>query len=287
MYTHIECGVKIIRNNEFVEMEYESDDAVFASKSFKCDWLMWDILLAGGVVAGGAATYLLDNALTFDQVGDIDVFVLDNDVGIFKNILDLIYTHSQNFTPQYNREKSSVTVEYHGKKWKNIQVVLTTFSSPDQLIEAFDMDYVQCAFYQEDGMLRTLATRRAFDAHISHIIRDIGSEKLNARRLLKRLYKAYKKGYKLPDKYRKIDDLVKAGIVIDYIPGQGEEETREIPLPSVDSKLYESYGLHIENAKDCPIYKTPKDAMEIPLEPITTMVYSGNEIGNGKERIKL
>jgi len=156
-------------------------------------------ILNKGMVAGGAVVYTLCPDLKPSQVGDIDIFVM-NSKCILVELLELteewIKTNNISYTflpagfskpPEFKDEVSLVTLRLE-KKF-SLQFIFSSFDKPMEVLNGFDLDYVQCGFYkgkvyQTEACKKALLKREIFTAKNEYIKG-------------KRILKAIKKGFKV------------------------------------------------------------------------------------------
>jgi hypothetical protein len=167
-----------------------------------------------GVIAGGAITYALNNFVPIESVGDIDIFVLAGDEDKFKIIIKLLINYYSsyiinNFCEKYiikdvcniinkyigNEIKHSIFKNVTNKsilnmKWKNIniQLILSSFTTINDLLNNFDIDINKCGYYKKK--ITTISdARNAFDTKIASCLKK--------EMRFDRLKKIYNKGFML------------------------------------------------------------------------------------------
>lgn len=151
-----------------------------------------------GVLAGGNIVYVLNDFVPKESVGDIDVFI--NDKEIFLQLLkDIKFCYRVNEIEVTNPEQYFELSEEESEKISivsvtlveervQIQLILQEYESAFDVIESFDLDYVQCTLYKSQ-VFQTEICKKA------HLKRKIlcGDEFPPS---FKRLRKASLKGFK-------------------------------------------------------------------------------------------
>ena len=122
-----------------------------------------------GVIAGGSIVFALNKFVPLDSVGDIDVFV--NSKENYDKCVTLLQTY---FAPHfetivyddvhYNFAVLSVNISNKHK----LQIIYHEYETPVDIIDSFDLDYVQCAIhngniYQTDRCVRSHKHRQIFE----------------------------------------------------------------------------------------------------------------------------
>lgn len=144
-----------------------------------------------GVIAGSSVLYCFDDYIDKSKIGDIDVFCTS--VDNFIKICELIYQQNIKkiilpIDDQYTGDIFISTLHFDIGADKNFNIILSKHESPTEIINNFDMDYIQCAWYNNK-----IYTSKIFDESLSSkIVRwyDINTSAY-------RLKKALQKGYKL------------------------------------------------------------------------------------------
>lgn len=165
---------------------------------------LFDFVSTEAVIAGGTIVYALNDFVPIDSVGDIDIFVdsLDKAVRLMHLINDaekilkfeLMMQYDNSFNEQSIDNASSapkkcsvVTCHFERPGLKDLQFVMQSFDHPLQIIENFDMDYVQCAYHKGQFFVTDFARE-------AHSQRRIIRLRQNPPRY-ERLIKAAKKGF--------------------------------------------------------------------------------------------
>lgn len=176
-----------------------------------------------GVIAGGSMVYALNNFVPGSSVGDIDVFINDKVKFLeafrilksrtyFDQILvsnpgkyfqgDLSGVIPSEGPDEVEDSKISIItfvfkdaipgVDRKGSDsiWPRIQLIFQNFERPEEVIESFDLDYVQCAYHQGQVYLTEICKQ-------SHINRTV-FKATEFPPTIDRLEKAYHKGFKVP-----------------------------------------------------------------------------------------
>lgn len=138
------------------------------------------------VIAGGSVVYGLCDFVPIKSVGDIDVYVLNENKDMFFKMVDTI----RNIYSQYKityAKRGSCVVEARINDETNVesrpivfQIILTGYTCEQKLIEEFDIDYVQCGIYRQ----RLLITECAKQAHKTRRI-TMYSKDIRASRVVK------------------------------------------------------------------------------------------------------
>jgi hypothetical protein len=133
-----------------------------------------------GVIAGGSVVY----SLTITQsISDIDVFILDGNIGALHEIVNLLVGYYT--IVDYRTYGSLVELETsNGLVW---QIILTNYNTVNSLLAKFDMDYVKCGYYR--GTLTVLPEARI--AHKSKTI-SIVATRIKSYRLQKAMSKGFR-----------------------------------------------------------------------------------------------
>jgi hypothetical protein len=156
-------------------------------------YLLLDELSKIGVIAGGSVVFALNQFVSKESVGDVDIFCPNEEK--FWKALNCIIEYCGNNLKYYTYkchnpcELSVLTIEIFNER-VNYQLILKEFDTPIDIINDFDFDYVQCAIYSNEFYI----TKECKQSH-------------NAKRILKfrdlrfrndRPFKAIKKGFKCP-----------------------------------------------------------------------------------------
>jgi hypothetical protein len=144
-----------------------------------------------GIIAGGSVVYALNSFVPKETVGDIDVFVNKEDD--IMNCIELIYEKFPecekivyDFGNLQNDNYSIANIKIL-ENCPPIQIILKGFSSHMELLEGFDIDYVECGIHNN----KLYITK---DCIKSHNERQILKVRTSIR--YERLLKATRKGFK-------------------------------------------------------------------------------------------
>nr|QBK91705.1 MAG: tRNA nucleotidyltransferase/poly(A) polymerase [Pithovirus LCPAC304] len=161
--------------------------------------LVWE-LQQYGVLAGGAIVYALCDFVPLETVGDIDVFVATVEIG--KQVLSYLCEQYPIFhieTPdsqatsridEPDGKTTSPVVSFVVEGALPIQIIVRSFECPMDVLESFDLDYVQCGI--AGGTL--YQTSRCEMAHTTRKIRYFRDPTFRGGRL----EKAIQKGFSAP-----------------------------------------------------------------------------------------
>lgn len=146
-----------------------------------------------GVIAGSSVLYCFDDYIDKSKIGDIDVFCTS--VDNFIKICELIY--QQNIkkiilpvNDEYTDDIFISTLHFDIGADKNFNIILSKHESPSEIINNFDMDYIQCAWHNNK-----IYTSKFFDESLSSKIVQWYDVNTSAYRLKKALQKGYKLKY--------------------------------------------------------------------------------------------
>lgn len=153
-----------------------------------------------GVIAGGSVVYALNEFVPRETVSDIDVFI--NNKETFLEVFNYIHQ-------EYSVKQCFYINGYFGPTTKDvhdniigiveihlddgnipIQLILQGYSSPMEVIQSFDLDYVQCAYHQ-DELFITKYCRKSH--HRRRVLRGMKFPPV-----YNCLLKAHHKGFKTP-----------------------------------------------------------------------------------------
>jgi len=157
-----------------------------------------------GICAGGSVVYFLNDFIDKNIVGDIDIFVKSSKEAL--QVYEIIKTFCTGnkielvASSYKGREDAAVvnfSFEQNGKV--NIQVIVKNYENPLDIVSNFDMDVVQCGFYQNN----LLITENCKKAHIFRKVRFYRCFRNSTKSSGKRLYKILLKGFEIPTFYNK------------------------------------------------------------------------------------
>ena len=150
-----------------------------------------------GIIAGGSVVYALNKFVPKQSVGDIDIFVLNEDINIFHKLRGIISNATCCLSPEESKyhweelegEQRMKTATYNNSKGKPIQLILSKMKNPQELMNNFDLDYVKCYFHK--GMFCVTE-----DCQKSHETKTITLPDNPNNDIEVRIQKARKKGFK-------------------------------------------------------------------------------------------
>jgi len=172
------------------------------------------------VIAGGSVVYALLSDVPLDTVGDIDIFINSeqtfneilteleernigrfdsrqgNTYQVFRHEFDHIQNntpdgdHVQNHTPDEPSDNLGISIVNvtMSPAELSIQLIMSEFQSPMDVINNFDLDYVQCAFYQG----QFYQTKYCQEAHQTRQINYFKDSRLKHYRLKKAIAKGFR-----------------------------------------------------------------------------------------------
>jgi len=241
--------------------------------------LLDKILCKKAFLAGGAVTYVLDERVAQKSIGDVDVFASH-----LKTLLDCAEAADDMLLgpKRYLRQTSTICIQ--SRKACPIQFILT---KPCQDFEeciretilSFDFDLVQCAISMDGGgELLAHYTRMAEMAYETGIIRYLLDYPYHPMRLVSRLAKAMRKGYKLPSKYRNIKEMG----VDTYTPKHAQKdpllECIRMQEPEEGEQNWtEIYDENRGQASNITVHTSLVEAIEIPFKTFTRDRYETDE----------
>jgi hypothetical protein len=246
------------RHKQCLKVAYDIDPLMPEVKKRLDDFLdpsLMTMLLEAGVIAGGFVTNLLT---TGSSPGDIDIFILnsnrtalnrllehldtyfkDQDRTILKDIINQGYYIPSNTI--IGHFKSVITV-YHPSIKVPLQLVFTDKPTIQDLLTTFDLDYVQCGLFWEDGQIKVVRSTLAQQAHAT---RKIHYYQWSSRLRMK---KAQAKGFTIPLSINRGE--------IDSVdlkePAKWNNESVRQYLNTGSSKVYESVTAFIRSDPEMP-----------------------------------
>ena len=188
-----------------------------------------------GVVAGGSVVYAMNNYVNKDAVTDVDIFILNcNNILKCKINFECALRMFNRFFERFDFEpvgsrdgKCSVISIKLPYEQTTFQLIFTQFTSPQEVIDNFDMDYVQCGFFRNI----ILVTKEAQASHEQKKILCFNTLNIKP----KRLVKAYKKGFIVPfisDYSKYVNELATSNQVYDDRGPDDETCYAESDLPN-------------------------------------------------------
>jgi len=198
------------------------------------------------VIAGGSVVYACCPDLKRNYVGDIDFFVLNEDKDTFvelllevrdwaqKNSLSVKFCTREPHHPE-DKDFSVVSAKF---EMFTLQFVFSGKTSPLEVIQGFDMDYVQCSYFK--GKL--LRTEPCLKAHQTRTISQIYHTLVP-----KRIIKAWKKGFRVPPLFLSV-------------PPPPGHDPYTVPV--------KINALRIESLRDIPMYFSSKKLSDEDLNTL-------------------
>ncbi len=157
---------------------------LYLDASNKYLWLL-EWLTQRGVLAGGAAVYERCLFVDDETVGDIDIFILNNNVKVFKECIVKLVNTGKLHSIEISQGKSVVMCGF-------FQLVLTQHSTVLHLLDNFDLDYVACGYYRG----KWYYSKDCFQSHCTRKIKFQSPSRMH------RYEKAMTKGFELPGKLK-------------------------------------------------------------------------------------
>ncbi len=141
-----------------------------------------------GVIAGGSIVFALNEFVPLESVGDIDIFVntkenYDNCIKLLYSLFDIKFK-----IIAFGDEKNYAVVNMLINNKYNIQIIYNDFITPVDVIDVFDIDYVQCALHKGELYI----TDRCLRSHRHRQIFEVSDIRFRNNRLQKAVYKGFK-----------------------------------------------------------------------------------------------
>lgn len=172
-----------------IERERLEDIIKLTNPLVKPSDLLGRLFTPNSCISGGGAVYAAGGS-SIDVVDDIDIFILDCDKETFMQIYQSIVSAFLEVTV-FTRE-SVVTIfpfNYDGSytpKIPSFQLIYSNNVCPEEVIHNFDLDYVQCAFW-DNKLIQTSYSENAIkNRAIYYRVEDLRYH---------RIVKALRKGY--------------------------------------------------------------------------------------------
>lgn len=151
-----------------------------------------------GVLAGGSIVYMFNNFVPKKSVGDIDVFVNSKEtfIELLHHIKDKYPVENFYKIDNYvdNLDDKTPLISIVNVSFSNesvlVQLILQDYQNPTDVIESFDLDYVQCAVHCKT-IYKTEICKRAHKSKTVHCGTEFPPK-------IKRLEKASNKGFNVP-----------------------------------------------------------------------------------------
>ena len=139
-----------------------------------------------GIIAGGSVVYACNDFVPKSSVGDIDVFITrENFLIAIKEIHELFPEAMYQPHEESCRSTSILNIEIFEDE-PNIQLIVIKKYHPMEIIQSFDLDYVQCGLHL-NKIYQTKACEKSFESRIVQY--SMGACKIH------RLDKAKNKGF--------------------------------------------------------------------------------------------
>lgn len=182
-------------NPSYITLEKDKVDYVRNELLKLIDKEALEVLLCNGVIAGGTMVKCCDGLFSEKrdiETIDIDVYVNDLDnfktlVVYFKPIATDIFKLSKrsrcyNSTPDIECDDSILNIKY---KKQIIQLIYFDYETPKDILDSYDMDYVQCAFSGSDIIMSEWCKTAYHNKQVRYI------SKVEDYRIRKALYKGF------------------------------------------------------------------------------------------------
>lgn len=155
-------------------------------------------LSENGVIAGGSIVYSTNDFVPQKTVGDIDVFVHSEKIKeVLKELEGYPCQHYTFISPNVYFEGETVELGTEvsilhiplGNGCIPLQIIIQDYDTPMDVIESFDLDYVQCG-YSAGKLWKTDICVRSHESREVRMVVEVPAS-------LKRLDKAYRKKFKV------------------------------------------------------------------------------------------
>ena len=166
-------------------------------------------LTCRGVLAGGAAAYERCLFMDDSELGDLDIFILNNDVEALRECI-------KKLVDWWGLDKIRISSGESIVVCGAFQLILTQHQTVKELLDNFDLDYVTCGYYQGTWFVSE-------DCWKAHCTRQVTNHLPTS---IPRYLKAERKGFEIPTKLKINHNL------------------RERPLLYFTYKLFGSPRLH-------------------------------------------
>ena len=189
-----------------------------------------------GMITGGSVCYALNEFVPQESVGDIDIFV--NSVENADKVRDIILEHCDNITLKTPRGRPESNVISFVTDKFIIQIILTEIVNIHEVIDTFDLDYIQCGLFFN----KLYITDRCKEAHKLRKVQYYNEAKFNNNH---RLVKAAKKGFTVI-----IDELPVTNGVPDYVPVPSYDisafnpETYRMNMSTSSTYIWKQFDYH-------------------------------------------
>lgn len=157
---------------------------------FYNDISLLDMLSEHGIITGGAIVYALMDTVKLRTVGDIDIFIKSEyDFNTLIRVLDSDNTVYESLTDALSTGISIINVKT-SRAMLPVQLIYRKFDNPMEILNTFDLDYVQCGYYKGTLYQTDLCKKAHASCEISHLV----SLHIKGYRLIK----AMNKGFRVP-----------------------------------------------------------------------------------------
>lgn len=187
------------------------------------------VLLEYGVIAGGAAVFVLNSYVPFNAVGDVDVFIQDAN-----RLVECFHAVRRHWPDAvFVRQPSTIKLIVKGET--PIQLVRSSAGLEEQ-IRGFDIDAVQCAIVGGRGeSLQACRTEMAKTAHTTRLVKYLLEYSYNPLRLASRLRRIHRKGFSLK---RNVETVGQLGVTLyKHHHGNFTIEERQLVVAKYDIDL--------------------------------------------------
>ena len=157
------------------------------------------IIFKYGFIAGGAVSFMLKDSVPIATVGDIDVFI-DNEESFWKCAQEICDCWKEE--KAFDRMTSTLKIMTVGEI--PIQLIMNN-KSMENTILGFDMDYVQCSIHSSP--LMTSMSEMCRQSHATGFIQYMCDCTYNAMNLIVRFHKALKKGFQTKREINTVNDI--------------------------------------------------------------------------------
>lgn len=129
------------------------EDLIERLTRFTGNSVLTHALQSYGMIAGGSMVYALNSFVPAESVNDIDIFLWDDSEKVHrlkKFIIDYYGVDSSgrdNIRATHEAMGNVVTLTHRNRANIKIQLIFTEASSPMEILESFDFDYVQCGLH--------------------------------------------------------------------------------------------------------------------------------------------
>lgn len=213
-----------------------------------------EIIFKYGVIAGGFAVYLLTDI----PCNDIDIFVLNGNHACLEELLQKLNAYFLQLKVTNSKETDQLTIKHyksvisihHPSLKCPLQIIFTDKSSLQNLLIAFDMDYVQCGLECRDKQIILVQSTIARFAHNNKRVTYTSDYSIH------RFQKAAKKGFSLPLGVDLNKELI-SKITVDYYKNYTSLEPIFQQIKSIPVFNRRTYSWLDSEAQEMPINYMP------------------------------